>query len=247
MLNLRALGPAAAVMALLQPVATTPADAHGHVRVGVSVGYGYPYHHAPGWYGPGWYGPGWYGPPYYGPVYLSDWAVIDTDVSPEKAEVWLDGEYAGLADRFDGFPGYLEVEPGRHRLEFRYEGYRTLRIDLRARPGGLYRIDRQLREGPAEPVEVAGGPTVPVPDHGTEIPARETMIGLRILPGDAAVYLDDRLLGTADDVARVGLREIEEGDHTVEVVRPGYRSWKETIHFERGETRMVRVELQPEE
>src|SRR5687768_2017964 len=99
----------------------------GHVHSGISVGFGfgYPYYGYGGYYGRpygyyGYYGPGYYGPGYgysgygyYGaPAYVdrgpgSDAAFLDTDVSPEKASVYLDGEYVGVADSFDGYPRYL--------------------------------------------------------------------------------------------------------------------------------------------
>ena len=109
--------------------------AHGWGRPHVSVFFSWPW------------GYGTYYPPVYYPYYPVPYsAKIDTDIHPEDAEVWLDGHYIGIADQYDGFPRYLTVSPGRHRLEFRLEGYRTLRIDLRARRGALYRLDRHLRE-----------------------------------------------------------------------------------------------------
>jgi hypothetical protein len=116
-----------------------PAEAHSpfyHLRpsVSITIGGGY-WHPSPAW-----------GPPVAAiPAGLPDTALVDTDISPEEAEVWLDGERIGTADDFDGFPSYLEVPAGWHRLEFRYPGSRTLRIDLRARPGGYYDFNRELR------------------------------------------------------------------------------------------------------
>lgn len=106
-----------------------------------------------GYYGyRGWYGP-YYGPAYYGPYAYPyppeppNYAIIDTDISPEEAKVYLDGERLGEADDFDGLPKYLLISPGRHVLEFRRSGYQTLRIDIDARRGHYYDIDRSLNEG----------------------------------------------------------------------------------------------------
>ncbi len=73
------------------------------------------------------------------------WSLIDTDVEPAKAEVWVDGACAGVVDRFDGWPELLEVSAGWHRIEFRHPGYRTLRIDLEAVPFARLRLERSLR------------------------------------------------------------------------------------------------------
>ncbi len=86
---------------------------------------------------------------------------MDTDVSPEKARVILDGEDIGKADNFDGFPDYLYLTPGEHTIEFRAEGYRALLVRLTAGRGMYYGIDRSLerlekgKPVPGPEVEVA--------------------------------------------------------------------------------------------
>ena len=40
------------------------------------------------------------------------YAVVKTDVSPEEAQVFLDGKYIGTADDFDGMPDYLYLGAG---------------------------------------------------------------------------------------------------------------------------------------
>ena len=126
---------------------------HGHVRVGVSVGWGW-WGWGPGWYGPGWYGPGWYGGPY-APVAVasvpSDVGVVDTDVSPEHARVYLDGNLIGVADDFDGYPAYLYLKPGHYTLEFRLQGYRTETLNLDVKPGSYFPLDMKLVRVPSEP------------------------------------------------------------------------------------------------
>ena len=74
-----------------------------------------------GWYDPFWYGPYGYGPGYgYGYGYgryapLRNWAVVDTDVSPESARVYLDGEFLGTAGpTVQIVEGIDEVEIGWH-------------------------------------------------------------------------------------------------------------------------------------
>src|SRR6266508_3065687 len=104
----------------------------GRTRVFIGVGGGWGW----GWGWPGWYGPG-YG--YYGPYNVygpsSQWGVIDTDISPEDARVYLDGRSIGNADDFDGYPDYLYLRSGHYRIEFRLEGYETLVREVNSRPG----------------------------------------------------------------------------------------------------------------
>lgn len=71
-----------------------------------------------GWWG-GFYWPWWWYDDYYyypHPSYRHDWraenyqsdsGALDFDVSPERAEIYVDGRFVGIADDYDGFPEYL--------------------------------------------------------------------------------------------------------------------------------------------
>ncbi len=110
-----------------------------------------------GWYDPYWYGYGPYYRPYsrygygYGYGRPGNWAVVDTDVSPESARVYLDGQYIGTADDFDGYPDYLYLRRGHYRLEFRLDGFETRTIDVDARPGVKIDVDDKLARVPGAP------------------------------------------------------------------------------------------------
>ena len=128
--------------------AAAPVAAHGHVSVGIHGGW------AGGWYGPGWgYGMGWYGPSWYGPGWYPaasyaaaplDVGVVDTDISPEHARVFLDGELIGTADEFDGYPSYLFLKPGQYTLEFKLQGYAPLSLNLEVAEGRFFPLDMKL-------------------------------------------------------------------------------------------------------
>jgi len=130
-----------------------------HFRGRIGIGFGY-------WYDPFWYDPWYYGPyarygyPYgyryrygyggygYGYGASRDWAIVDTDVSPESARVYIDGQYVGTADDFDGYPDYLYLRRGHYRLEFRLPGYQTRTLDVDARPGTKLEVDDKLAKIP---------------------------------------------------------------------------------------------------
>jgi hypothetical protein len=128
----------AGVMLIMATVAI-PAAAH-------HWGYGSMYM---GW-NPWW---GWPGP-YYGPtnVVPPDLAVMDTDVEPERALVYLDGELVGTADDFDGFPDYLYLEPGTYSVEFKLGGYKSATMTVEARSGRFFPVDIELERLPGERV-----------------------------------------------------------------------------------------------
>ena len=120
--------------------------------------------------------PGWYGPTRAAAM-ATDLAVVDTDVEPEHARVYLDGRLVGTADDFDGLPDYLYLEPGTYQLEFRLPGYRTEALTVEAEEGRYFpvelRLSRETGVKPSpwydRPQEVAGGRVFgPVQKQGPE-------------------------------------------------------------------------------
>ena len=286
----------------------------GYRRFRSSFGWGW------GW-GWGWgYSPyGYYGGYYpygghygYGRVPSRNWAVVDTDVSPESARVYLDGQYVGTADDFDGYPDYLYLRTGRYRLEFRLEGYETRTISVDARQGVKLDVGERLPKIPGAPRygnydtpepsggvrrfwgkrrdvaehitdegEIYGGDSryrerpryrderyddryADEPDADVEVyrdrdreeerSRREDWRGrtgvaqgegrlrLDIAPSDAAVYVDDRFMGTAQSLESDGI-PVSAGKHTVVVSRPGYRDRRVEVDVSRGETERVEINL----
>jgi hypothetical protein len=331
------------LLLLLLPAAPAAAAPRGHGhgsrhhRVHIGVGFGW------GWYSP-WYSP-WYGPyyggygPYYGPYggygrygarYAGDWTVVDTDVSPEEARVYLDGKYIGIADDFDGNPDYLYLKRGRYRLEFRLDGFDSRTVEVDARPGRMLDLTDQLRKVPG--ARQYGSYDTPTPEGGVRrfwgkrrdrtepysgddrdryerydrgrryrddrddrdrgdrrperwqapdedrdedapadedsseyeaapkretesaddgaadaAPAREerTRLKIRVEPSDAAVYLDDRFIGTAEEVASLadGV-SVRPGKHRVTVTRPGMKDRSVDVDVDAGKSESVEVELE---
>lgn len=124
---------------LIAATAAVPAGAHHWGYTSVYMGWN------PWW--------GWPGP-YYGPATVTppNLAVMDTDVDPERALVYLDGELIGTADDFDGFPDYLYLEPGTYSVEFKLGGYKSATMRIEARRGRFFPVDVELERVPGEPV-----------------------------------------------------------------------------------------------
>lgn len=222
---------------------------------------GYYPHHYYSWYWP-W---GWGAYPIYYPVYTSVSGdapgALDLDLRPEKAAVYLDGQFIGVADNFDGFPDYLWLEPGTYDLVFYMDGFRTIArqysiysgvvIDVEDRmvPGesvppqdlvakSTDRRDERLRRDAERQREAAAAPAGEPFDARGE-PGR---LRLTLAPPDASVYLDGRFLGTAEELGQLhaGLI-VDPGEHVLEVVRPGYAS--ESFEFEVAAGEEVTIDL----
>ncbi|HEV2063428.1 MAG TPA: PEGA domain-containing protein, partial [Thermoanaerobaculia bacterium] len=273
-------------------------------------GYGWGWGFGPyGFYG---YNGGYYGGPRNGYGNNSDWAVVDTDVSPEEARVFLDGRYIGLADDFDGHPDYLYLRPGNYSLEFRLEGYEPATVSVNAKPGAKVSLNNKLKKIPGakqygsydtpqpegglqryfgkrtdgtdealdrsrhdpnqgryrdgdgdrsnrDPNEVEATPDEvrrpPAPARGgsdlredewrQSRPRHGARLLLVIRPADAAVYLDDRFIGTADEVGGPDQAvPLSAGKHSVTVSRPGFKDKTVEVEALAGEVKRVDVTLE---
>ncbi len=224
---------------------------HRH-HVGISFGYG-GYYGWGGHYGyyPYSFYPFYWGVPYYVPrrAYRQhELGAFDLNVRPKKTEVYLDGQYIGTAGQFDGFPDHLWLEQDSYELIFYRPGLVTERRVLSVYPGVV--VDVRLRLEPGESVppdeltqarqpegamaevrsayreQVRAAPST-APGAKAELDTRAApgRVRLSVLPADASVYLDGRLLGSGDELARLhaGL-VVEAGSHLIEVVRPGYET-----------------------
>lgn len=136
---------------------------HGRGGHGGHYYYGggyYPYHYPYGWgnYGfwPGFYGWWWWGYPSYGygnyPGGYYDYGrdragALDFDVAPARAEIYLDGQYVGKVDGFDGWPRYLWLPKGTYDVVLYLDGYKTIARQISVYPGSVIQIDDRMEPG----------------------------------------------------------------------------------------------------
>jgi len=80
------------------------------------------------------------GSPYYGGIAL--------EISPYDADVFVDGQYAGRVEDFDGTTQPLTLTAGMHELEVQAQGYEPLRVNVEIQPGQVipYRGDLRAYE-----------------------------------------------------------------------------------------------------
>ena len=133
---------------------------------------GSPYFADPFWYGYGypWYGYqypfGPYGP--YGPYRYYSYdpgSAVRLEVTPNDAEVYVDGYYAGIVDDFDGVFQRLRLPPGEHELTLFREGLRTVHQTMYLTVGSTFKVKYKM-----EPL-VAGDIAEPRPTPPPPPPA----------------------------------------------------------------------------
>jgi len=133
------------------------ADAHGRGRVvvyGPRAFFGFGFY--PGFYGfyPGPYGY-WGAPPRGGMdlnfVRAMGIGALELHVKPGKAEVWVDGQFAGKASDFDGWPSYLWMKKGTHKITVYQGGYETFNEKYDVAPGTVFEVHLKLNKGQSTP------------------------------------------------------------------------------------------------
>ncbi len=123
-----------------------PTEAYAQYGYGHGYGHGgYGYGGYGHGYGYGGYGYGGYGP--YGYGYSNDGSVrieVSPKESREEIQVFVDGGHAGVVNDFDGFFQRLHLSLGKHDVELRLEGYKTMRMAMVLSPGKTYHIRGQM-------------------------------------------------------------------------------------------------------
>jgi len=137
---------------------------------------------------------------------------LDLDIRPEKAQIFVNGEYLGVADQYDGYPGYLWLEQGTYDIVFYYEGYESISRQYSIYQGAVVDVSDVMVPGEAKrPEELISKSTVNrderlrrdrervVEAHRSSSERGGGDVGrlhLNVWPEDTAVYLDGHFLGT---------------------------------------------------
>jgi len=262
-----------------RPPSTTHHRPHYYPRGGHHYYYPYSPYYYPyyGYYG--YYGP--YGYLYFPHVYIGGGArysydttsmgALDLDVSPEKAEIWVNGSPVGVADQYDGFPTYLWLEKGTYDIVIFKEGFQTISRQYTVYPGVVIDVnDRMVRGESVRPEDLASTSTAIRDerirrdreraeraeaeeawrqDSGDAVQGNDPegvgRLLLAVAPGDSAVYLDGHFLGTGAEISQLsaGL-VVEPGQHVIELVRPGYQTEKVPVTVPPGERVTLDLEMQ---
>jgi hypothetical protein len=151
---------AAVALALVALGVSREADAHPRGRV---VVYGGGFYGFNPWYGFGFgFGPYWGWGPYYPGFYpqggvdmnaamMAGFGAVELNVKPNRADVWVDGRYVGEARDLDGYPTYLWLADGGHRLAVHKGGFLVFEEEIDVRRGMKTEIKLKLQPGDSPP------------------------------------------------------------------------------------------------
>lgn len=195
-------------------------------------------------------------------------ASVRLQVSPNTADVYVDGYYAGKVDEFDGTFQRLRVEPGEHEIQLFLPGHRVYSQKVYLQPGNTFKVRHtmeRLAPGEAEPEKPVGtapvsrgprrdpnagrdprDPTDRAP-RGAPADARSSgsgSVAIRVQPGDAAILIDGQKWDGAVDERLIV--QLDAGRHTIEVRKSGYRGYLTDVNVESGKTLPLNVVLAPE-
>ena len=106
---------------------------------GFSIGFGFGYPYAYGYYGYGYpyyagYPAGYAAPGYIAPGYAAYGGIRIQGAAPD-AEVYVDGNFAGAVDNYNGTFDRLDLGPGAHEIEIRTSGGTPLKYDVSVNAG----------------------------------------------------------------------------------------------------------------
>jgi hypothetical protein len=156
----------AVAVALTGALALQPSEAEAHGRGsrgggGRGVVYG-----GGGFYNPwigfgafsgwGWgpYAPGFYQPEggvSMGAAMIAGMGAVELNVKPNRADVWVDGKYVGEARDLDGYPSYLWLAEGEHRVAVHKGGFQVFDEPINVHRGMKTQIKLKMQPGDSPP------------------------------------------------------------------------------------------------
>ena len=175
-------------------------------------------------------------------------AHLRINFDPVDAEVYVDGSRAGRVSEFDGVFQGLRLTPGRHVVTVYRPGFRTERYNVDLGRDGSRTITGRLER--LRPGQVAALPPGASGrgrggwDYGwgagsnasnTQLGTRLGTISLRVLPGDAEIYVNGSRRSWQRQSNRYAL-DLQPGHHRLEVRRAGYAPYYREVDVRAGAT-----------
>lgn len=143
-----------------------------------------------------------------------------------NAGVWVDGQYVGYLDELKGDKQVLLL-PGKHDFAVRQAGYKDFTEQTVLEPGQVVMVKVRLFKDT----------TLPTPTETAELK-------ISVKPGRAAVFIDDRFIGHADEFDGLGRGLLVTPDkHKVRIALPGYQTFETEVTVRPHQKLKIETEL----
>lgn len=158
-------------------------------------------------------------------------------VTPDDADVLLNGRFIGAAYEFASSAVALRLASRENELVFRKQGFREQVVDLGGYSSRRITLKVELKPAepgsPAEPAAASETDSAyeaksePLPPLPAEKPAPEaegflTEVALTVTPEETAVYIDGRFWGLAPAAGKVMFLRLPPGKYAFTAFKPGF-------------------------
>jgi PEGA domain len=143
-----------------------------------------------------------------------------------NAGVWVDGQYVGYLDELKGDKQILLL-PGKHEFAVRQAGYKDFTQESVLEPGQVVMMKIRLMK-----------------DTSLPVPTQTAELKISVKPGRAAVFIDDRFIGHADEFSGLGHGLLVTPDkHRVRIALPGYQTFETEVTIRPNQKLKIETEL----
>lgn len=143
-----------------------------------------------------------------------------------NAGVWVDGQYVGYLDELKGDKQILLL-PGKHEFAVRQAGYKDFTEESVLEPGQVVLMKIRL-----------------IKDTSLPMPTQTAELKISVKPGRAAVFIDNRFIGHADEFSGLGHGLLVTPDkHRVRIALPGYQTFETEVTVRPNQKLKIETEL----
>ena len=157
----------------------------------------------------------------------SPFGTLNLTSIPERAKIFVDGKYVGIA------PLSVRLPAGRHRLKVRKRGFEVYKEKIRIQPGGEHRVDATLvrKETPSPKLPFG----VPYPKGLISLVG---VIEIVSQPLNSIVFIDGKYYGRTPITIKM-----HPGGYSLEVRHRGYSAYRQKIFVKPKDRIRIQADL----
>lgn len=179
-------------------------------------------------------------------------------VTPDDADVLLNGKFIGVAYEFATSGSALRLASRQNELVFAKKGFREEAIDLRSYSSRhiSLRVDLESENTPStsktaapEDQQAYEAKSEPIPAQPAEKPLTEedrplTQVTLTVAPEETAVYIDGKFWGLAPAAGKTATLRLPPGNYAFAAFKPGFGIYSKEITVPKQEKFTLAIALE---